>query len=260
MRNPAIWIDATLLLTVVSAGVLLWRLWSEGLARHYRFLTLFLAAALIQPLVFLPVKSHTLYVRLYYVSTPIMWILYYGVVLELYRLILEDYPGIASAGRKAVNWCMGLAVLISAASAVPSFNVGSQQFPRLRIFFAVDRSVVLVLLLFLILIQLFLFRYRLRLPRNRLIYSTGYALYFGVTVSSDIILTGLLGGKVYVPLSVAVGIAGTLILFAGSFLLSREGETREVPLDSHDTSPERMRLQQQLVEMNRMLTKVARRG
>jgi hypothetical protein len=127
-------------------------------------------------------------------------------------------------------------------------------------FLAVERSVALGLLLFLVLMQAFLFRYRLRLPRNRLIYATGYALYFGITVSSDIILAELLGGQVFFPVSLGAGIAGALILFTGSVLLTREGEARVDPLDTYDTSPERARLQQQLVEMNRMLTKVARGG
>lgn len=260
MPNPVSWINATLILTVLSAAVLLWRLWSEGLAGQYRFLTLFLLAALIQPLIFLPITSRTIYARVYFVSTPVLWILSYGVVLELYRLILEDYPGISSAGRKGVTWSMGLAVLISAALAIPGFNVGAQQFPLLRIFYAVERSVVLGLLLFLVLIQAFLFRYRLRLSRNRRIYSTGYALYFGVTVASDIILTELLGGREFVPISIVVGITGAVILFAGSTLLTREGEVRAHELELHDSTPERERLQQQLVEMNRMLTKVARGG
>jgi hypothetical protein len=260
MLSQVNWIDVTLVLTAVAAVILLWRLWLKGLVRSYRFLTLFLSAQLLQMLVLLPVKSRTTYAYVYFFSNPILWILSYGVVLELYRLILEDYPGISSAGRKAVTWSMGLAVLISAASAIPSFDVGTRQFPILRIFLAVERSVVLGLLLFLVLIQLFLFRYHLQLPRNRVIYSTGYALYFGVTVASDIILTALLGGQVYVPFSVAVGISGALILFAGSFLLTREGEARAVELDTRDNTPERVRLQQQLVEMNRMLTKVARRG
>jgi hypothetical protein len=258
MQSQAIWIDAALVLNAIASLILLWRLWSEGLARQYSFLTLVIFAELAQMLILLPVRSHTLYTYLYYVSTPILWILYYAVVLELYRLILEDYPGISSAGRKAVTWAMGLGILISAASAIPGFSHGTGQFPRLRIFFAVERSVVLVLLLFLVLIQLFLFRYHLRLSRNRLIYSTGYALYFGVTVSSDIILTGLLGGQVYVPFSIAVGIAGALILLAGAVLLTREGEACVIRLDAHDTASERLRLQQQLVDMNRMLTKVAR--
>jgi hypothetical protein len=260
MSNEFIWIDAALILTVISCALLLWRLWSEGLARQYRFLTFFLAAALIQPLIFLPVRSHTLYGYLYYISTPILWALDYGVVIELYRLILEDYPGISGAGRKAVTWSMGAAVVISAASAVPGFNSGSPQFWQVHIFFAIERSVTLGLLLFLVLIQLFLFRYHLRLPRNRVIYSTGYALYFGLTVSSDIILSELVGGRVAAPFSLGVGITGALILLAGSVLLTREGEARVDQLDTHDTSPERARLQQQLVEMNRMLTKVARGG
>jgi hypothetical protein len=260
MQNLTLWEQATNILNALAALVLLWRLWSESLARPYRFLTLVIATELAQMLVLLPIKSPTTYAHFYYVSTSILWILYYLVVIELYRLIFEDYPGISSAGRKAVTWSMGLAIVISAASAIPSFELTSGPFPRLRMFFVVERSVVLVLLLFLVLIQLFLFHYHLRLSRNRLIYSTGYALYFGVTVGSDILLSQLLGSQAALIFSVAVGIAGALILFAGSILLTREGEARAAEPESSDNTPERARLQQQLAEMNRMLSKVARGG
>jgi hypothetical protein len=252
------WINSTLVLNVVAALLLLWRLWSAGLARSYRYLAFFLTAEAVQMVILLPVKSRQLYAYLYFGSTPILWIFYYAVVIELYRLTLEDYPGISSAGRRAVTWSMGLAVVISAATSITSFDVGAAQFPFLRIFFAVERSVVLGLLVFLVLIQLFLFRYHLNLSRNRRIYSAGYALYFGITISSDIILTQLLGGQVYVAFSVAVGIAGALILLAGSILIRKEGEIRKPVPELVDNSPERQRLQQQLLEMNRMLSKVAR--
>jgi hypothetical protein len=261
MAHHATWEYIVLLLTALSACALLWRLVSQGLVRQYRFLAAFLAVALVQALIFLPLApASTAYAWAYFITSPVLWILYFFVVLELYRLILEDYPGISSAVGKGVTWSMALAVVLALLSALPGLNTGSRQFPALRMFLAVERSVALGLLLFLVLMQAFLFRYRLRLPRNRLIYATGYALYFGITVSSDIILAELLGGQVFVPVSLGVGIAGALILFTGSVLLTREGEARVDPLDTYDTSPERARLQQQLVEMNRMLTKVARGG
>jgi len=69
-----------------------------------------------------------------------------------------------------------------------------------------------------------------------------------------------LGGQVYVPISAAVGIAGALILLTGAVLITSEGEIRLPKPELEDNSPERLRLQQQLVEMNRMLSKVARDG
>jgi hypothetical protein len=261
MAHHATWEYVVLLLTAASACALLGRLQWEGLIGQYRFLTAFLAAALVQALVFLPLSpASTAYAWAYFISSPLLWILYFFVVLELYHLILEDYPGISSAVRKGVTGSMALAVVIALLSALPSLNTGTRQFPALRIFLAVERSVALGLLLFLALMQAFLFRYRLRLSRNRLIYATGYAVYFGITVSSDIVLAELLGGQVFVPFSLGVATAGALILFAGSLLLTREGEARVAALEPQDTSPERARLQQQLVEMNRMLTKVARGG
>src|SRR6202034_3765467 len=144
-------------------------------------LTIFLAAEMVQDLVLLPFgQNTTAYLWSYVISTPLILVVAYVVVLELYRLILEEYPGIASAGRKAVTWSMGLAVAISAVYAVPDLKTCTSGLAALPPIYAVgERSIVLVLLLFLVLIQLFLFDYRLPLSRNRMVYAVGYALYFG---------------------------------------------------------------------------------
>ena len=114
MAHHATWEFTVLLLTALSASALLWRLVSQGLIRQYRFLAAFLSAALVQALVFLPLTpASTAYAWAYFISSPVLWILYFFVVLELYRLILEDYPGISSAVRKGVTWAMGLAVFIA---------------------------------------------------------------------------------------------------------------------------------------------------
>ena len=160
--QTGVWEHRVLLFSIACHGVLLWRLWSQKLAGVYPFLTIFLTAETVQNIVIYPIRPRSdLYGWVYLLSTPVLWILAYLVVLELYRLILEDYPGIASVGRKAVTWCMGLAIFISVAYAIPDLRTSTGQFPILRIYFIVERSTVLGLLLFLVLIQVFLIRYKL---------------------------------------------------------------------------------------------------
>jgi len=219
----------------------------------------FIAAEAIQNIVLLPMRFHsTLYGGVYLVSTPILWLLAYFVVLELYRLIFEDYPGIASVGRKAVTWCMGLAIIACFIYAIPDLRTTSGPFPILRVYYILERSMVLALLLFLVLVQIFLIRYRLRLSANRMIYATGYALYFGITVAQDVVFTSL-GIKVVDAVGLWTTVAGGIVLLAGAVFLSKKGEVR-VQLEAVDSSMERVRLQQQLSDINRLLSRAARGG
>jgi hypothetical protein len=246
-----------LLFSIACHGVLLWRLWSQKLAGVYPYLTIFLAAEAAQNIVLFPIRlGSKLYSAIFLISNPILWILAYFVVLELYRLILEDYPGISSIGRKAVTWCMGLALVVSMAYAIPDLRTTTGPFPVTRIYLILERSTVLGLLLFLVLIQLFLLRYRLRLSPNRMVYATGYAFYFGIGVAEDVILTAL-GARVVDAVGLWVGVGAGAILLVGSALLSSEGEVR-VQLETADSSSDRARLQQQLTDINRMLTRAAR--
>ncbi|MGA2712433.1 MAG: hypothetical protein ABSG41_04935 [Bryobacteraceae bacterium] len=254
--HQAGWERIVLAFSIGCHSVLLWRLWAEKLAKVYLFLTLFLAAEMLQSFAVLPLRQDAdLYLWSYVISTPILWVVAYLVVLELYRLTLEEYPGIASVGRKAVTWCMGLAIAISAVYAIPDLRTISASH-ILRIYVIVERSIVLGLLLFLVLIQLFLFHYKLPLSRNRIVYATGYALYFGIGIAQDIIWTAL-GVRVadYMTLWI-VAVAG-MILLAGAVLLNQEGEAKVI-LKPVDVDSDRARLQQQLADMNRMLSRAAR--
>lgn len=251
------WERCVTLFSILCHVVLLWRLWSQKLAGVYLFLTIFLAAEALQNVALLSVSLHsTLYGWIFLLSTPILWILAYLVVLELYRLVLEDYPGIASVGRKAVTWCMGLAIVVSIIYAIPDLRTTTGQFPVLRVYYILERSTVLGLLLFLVLIQLFLVRYRLRLSPNRMVYATGYALYFGIGVAEDVIFTSL-GIRVVDSVSGWIAAASATMLLIGAALLSSRGEAR-VQLETSDSSADRVRLQQQLTDINRLLTRAAR--
>jgi|SRR5579863_915168 len=252
-----VWEHRLLFFLIVCHGILLWRLWSQKLAGVYLFLTIFMAGEALQDLVGLPLERNSdFYAWLFVYSTPVLWILAYLVVLELYRLILEDYPGIASVGRKAVTWCLGLAVAVSILYALPDLRGAPGPSPILRVYFVAERSMVLGLLLFLVLIQLFLLHYRLRLSRNRMVYATGYALYFGVVVAQDVMLTAL-GVRTADTVGPWTTAFAGVILLAGAALLSKHGEAR-VQLESVDSSSDRARLQRQLTDMNRLLSRAAR--
>jgi hypothetical protein len=89
-----------------------------------------------------------------------------------------------------------------------------------------------------------------------MIYATGYALYFGVGVAQDIIYTAL-GIRVVYTFDLWIVAAAGVILLAGAGLLSKKGEVR-VQLESVDSNDDRTRLQQQLVDINRVLSRAAR--
>ncbi len=252
-----VWEHLVLLFFIGSHGILLWRLWSEKLAGVYLWLTVFVAAETIQNAVAFPLnRKSDAYLYLFEFSTPVIWILAYLVVLELYRLTLEAYPGISSVGRKAVSWCMGLALAVSVVYAIPDLRgAGGAELFIVRIFPILERSTVLGLLLFLVLIQIFLFHYRLPLSRNRMIYVTGYAVYFGISMALDIVWTAL-GIKVAASFGVWTIAAEGVILIAGAVLLGQKGEAKVTLDPAADT--DRARLQQQLADMNRMLTRAAR--
>jgi len=251
------WERIVLIFSVGCHGILLWRLWWEKLSGVYLFLSIFLAAEMLQSIVVLPLgRNSNPYLWSYLISTPLIWAVAYLVVLELYRLTLEEYPGIASVGRKAVTWCMSLAIAISVIYAVAGLKITSGPLPVLRIYFVLERSIVLGLLLFLVLIQLFLFHYKLPLSRNRMVYATGYALYFAVAIGQDIIFTAL-GIRVAYSITLWIVAAAGVILLAGAGLLSQEGEAKVV-LKPLDADSDRARLQIQLTEMNRMLSRAAR--
>jgi hypothetical protein len=102
---------------------------------------------------------------------------------------------------------------------------------------------------------MFLFHYRLPLSRNRMIYVTGYAVYFGISMALDIVWTGL-GVRVADTIDLWVVAGAGVTLLAGATLLTQKGEAK-VTLDP-DADSDRARLQQQLADMNRMLSRAAR--
>lgn len=237
---------------------LLWRLFSIGLARRYRFLSAYLVVEVLGTggFAWVPITSWT-YTVAYLCITPVVWVLSYLVVLELCWLILEDYPGIAGAGRRVVTWTMSLAVLIAAVFAVHGLVAHEGRYLLLRSFDIVHLSVKVGLLFFLLAILYLVFRFRLSLPRNRRIYSIGFAVCWSLSLFAD-----ALSPYVATPTAIAVDAGEMLVcsalLVAGVFLLRPEGEAKPVPPPAGSEAA-RADLHRKLREMNQMLTKVSKR-
>jgi len=256
--NGMDWDRVVLVFSIVCQAVLIWRLWSQKLTRVYVYLAAFLGWETLQDLAALPVRPRsTAYSWVFFLTTPVLWLLAYFVVLELYRLILEDYPGIASVGRKAVSVAMALALLIGAVYAIPDLKTRHAPFPVLQIYIVFERSIVLALLVFLVLIQLFLLRYRLRLSPNRMVYVTGYAIYFALFVGWDVVITGLGVQNVVYAFNVWIIVVSDLILLAGAVMLRQKGEVKP-QLEAVDSSDHRARLNKELADINQMLARAAR--
>jgi hypothetical protein len=259
MPPLTIWLRAASILSVLACAALLARILAERLASRYLWCARFLLAegSRTGVLSFLPVTA-PLYGWVYILSAPLIWVLAYLVVLELYRLLFEGYPGITSASRLFLH----SALAIGTAGSVALLFIGSgpsiQTPSPLDVFFAVERTVNVAVFLFLALMQVFLIRFPVPQSRNLLISSIGCTLYFGSGAGVTLILaatgvqsvTGML-------LQVALILFAALALLAWAALLRRSGETEPPPRRRWAPGePEAIRTQ--LEDLNRLLGGVDR--
>jgi len=242
----------------VCYATLLGRLWFLGLASRYRVLCAYLAVQAIGSLglSWIPIRTYA-YTYAYMCVTPVLWVLAWMVVLELCRLILEDYPGIAGEGRRIVTWSMAAGVLISAVIAVYGLIAGVGRYPFMRSFLIVHFSVRAGVFAFLMAILFFVFRFRLRLPRNRRIYGIGFAVCWGLELVADG-LSRVTAAPVAEVLDSVEMVFCSALLIAGFFLIGPEGE-RMPPARDPDTDETRAALHRKMADINRLLLKVSNR-
>jgi hypothetical protein len=240
--------------TAVCHAMLLGRLWFMGLASRYRFLAAWLALEAIEGagLALIPIRSYA-YTYTYMGVVPILWILAYLVVLELCRLILEDYPGIAGAGRRIVNWTMGATLIVSAVVAVWGLMARTGRYPFMRSFAIIHLSVRAGLLVFLLVILLFVIRLRLRLPRNRIIYGIGFAACWAMGVVADG-LSRIVSVDHAEMIYCIEMLLCSVLLIAGAFLLTPSGENRN-RIGEPDPDERRADIHRHLARMNDLLLK-----
>src|ERR1039458_1060895 len=170
-------LKAVLLLGSVLTAV---KLYWTGLYRRYPFFFLFFVFRIPNSLWPLFLSAHApLYQQLWVVTSLIALGFYVLIVLELYRLVLENYKGLYSAGRWAFYVSLTVSVAISALSLLLKLKPGLPQQSRVMVYeLATERGVDTSLAIFIILILCFLSLFPVKLSRNVRVHALVYSVFF----------------------------------------------------------------------------------
>jgi hypothetical protein len=242
----------------IAAGLLLARLWRENLLGRYRCFGFYLLWLLVEVFVALGVDRRSgSYFPIYAGFETITWIAQFLVILELFSLVVNQYPGIARTGRKFIWFAFGLAVAASLVLSAVQQGPADQQFPILQQYLLVSRVVAFTLLIFLLLILAFLFYFPVQLSRNVVFYTVGYSIYFGARALTR--LAGiLLGPDQLLILSIISMCVVLACLTFWILFLNRAGEHTAVSV-AHQWTPDQARvLVDHLDSINATLLKAGR--
>lgn len=259
MLNAAFLISCFQFLTLAGSVLTVLKLYKTGLFRRYRMfflLFLFQIPNTLWPL-FIP-SNLNLYLYAWEATEPVAWILYVLVVLELYRLVLENHKGLYSLGRWIMNAAILVAAFISFLSLLPRFSPTTPQQSRvLGYFFAAERAVELSLAIFIFLILLFLSRYPVPLSRNVLVHTGLYSVYF-LSGTVGMLLLSAIGYEANVKINLFFTGMSSVCAFAWFFLLTRKGEEGQTTLPFYSVEYERRALEQ-LDALNATLLRISRK-
>jgi hypothetical protein len=248
---------------IIGCGLTGFALYRTHLHKRYRwFFWYFLfrifdniaATCFIQ---FLGVKSIE-YFWLWVIMTPIFWIFYVAVVLELYRLILAKHPGLYTLGRWGMYLGMTLAVAFSLITLLPRISTTlPARSQRMFQIMAVDRGVTFGLAFFLLLTVFCLtFLYPVPLSRNVKLHAVLYTLFFlGGSVGS--LLHTFFNLKYANSIDTAFLAFSSVCTFMWFFFLTPKGEEVRVRLPKLAPDYE-TRLLEQIESLNATLMKVSR--
>lgn len=246
---------------IATAGeaLLLVKMLTTRLFRIYRFFAVFLAAEVLQFLLLLPfAPNRSVYARIWAFSDPLLWLLHILIVLELYRLVLADYKGLASLGRWTFMAAVAIAVAISIVSLSPDLSNTSEVYRRLLYLSVVQRGIYSSVALFLLLITLFLAWYPIPLNRNTVTFAIGYAVYF-LGQAAALFVRNISGPEVTRNVSTAMLAIHCCVFVLWLIYLDQAGQAKKVVLGHQWKPGDDERLVAQLSAVNRSLLRAGRK-
>ena len=244
-------------LMVAGTAMLCVRLFAGGLHRRYRMLFLFLVFETVRSGAFISLnQASDAYQKLWVVTEPLEWLLYVLVVQEIFALVLEDYRGLATAGR----WALIAAVVVALLASGVSLMAPSQLSPQshlMRYYYVAERAVYFSLVAFLLSMLAVLARYPITLSRNIVVHCIVFSVYFLCNTVSYLLLSMV--GKDTVPTVTYVLSAVTLAAIATWLArLNPAGELRKLRV-RQEWMPREEELVGQLNNLNAALLRAARR-
>jgi hypothetical protein len=223
------------LLTVLKAVLLLgsaltvFKLYRTGLYRRYPFFFLYFLFRIpnsIWPFL-LNFRSY-LYEQIWLVTSPLVLIFYILIVLELYRLVLENYKGLYSAGRWAFYLSLAISIAISALSLLPKIKPGWPQRSKWMYYeLATERGVDTSLAIFIILMLCFLSLFPIRLSRNVRVLALVYSIFF-LSNTFVVLMKSLFGLKMMDEVNTLLYAVTATSVVAWLILLKPAGEEVQV--------------------------------
>ena len=249
---------AWLLLTAGQIALLA-RLWHQKLLSTYKFFSLYLLADLLHSgvLYLLGNPNTEIYAWFYVASEPVLATLRVLVLVELYRLVLRDYAGLATFGRWALTASLAASFVIGFLSVYPHLG-STDPYPVLLSLSHFQRLVYSALLLFILFISGFLIWFPVPLSRNTVVHTVLFAVYF--SVSAVLVLLRFVAGPEIIRLLSTIWLAGRgLCILGWVFLLTRKGEKKSVVFGHQWRPHDGEQLIGQLQAINAVLLRAARK-
>jgi hypothetical protein len=193
----------------------------------------------------------------YIITEPIIWCLYVLIVLELFGLVLRDYPGIQTLSRRLLAAALAVSALVALATLIPDLGT-PERFPILRATYIGQRVVMSSLVVFFAILTAFLVWYPVPLSRNVVVYCAGYSVYF-ISATMGLFVRTIQGEAVTRIVSTALHGVAAACAIAWVLLLNAQGETKRSLVRRHMAALDEDRLVGQLEAINRGLLRSARK-
>jgi hypothetical protein len=244
------------IIQIVGYVLLLRKLFATNLFDKYRYFGfLILAEAVRLPVMAsIPIRSKQ-YAEAYFITTPVVWVLFVLVLLEFFQLILKNHKGIASFGKKALSFSLASSVLVAASTLLLDLQHTKTESAVLFNFMLLERLVMTSLLVLLLSLIAFAAYFPIPIAPNIRVHASVFAVYFSVRTAIFFIRL-LFGVEVVDTINLGLLTLGTACLYAWTILLNPAGEmlpARPAP------SPADERLLAQLEAINQSLLRSARK-
>jgi hypothetical protein len=251
-------VKIVLAVTLLGNLLVVLRLGLSGLYKRYPAFTAFLAFRVVDeiPPLFVNQRSDA-YAYLWIAMEPTLRIFCIFAVLEMYRLMLEQYKGVYTAGRWALYGASLISVIVSVlmllARITPSLP---QNTIYLGYGWAFIRGVDFSLTIFILLSLAFVSWCRIGLSRNLVVHATIYSVYFLSSGTYALVRKAIWNlSAPRLDLVFSSIVAGCT--FAWFFLLSPKGEQAKVTRSGLAPHYE-ARLLEKLEALNQMMLKSAK--
>lgn len=228
-------------------------LFSRKLWKNYLFFWLYLClegVAVLATTLFQADPKIPLYI--YLAAQPPVWVLYVLMVVELYRKVFVQFPGIARYGQRVIIVSFLTALLIALISIGGDLGSGwttSSLFVRSS---AVTRTISSAVTLFFVFIAVFLLWMPVPLPLNTIRHSFVSFFYFLLVTSVHFILNRTRNPSAVPLANLALHLITIGSLAAWAILLRPEGEA--IPAYSRPPNEKTSAILQRLEALNRSLS------